>query len=81
MDDNLQLTKVISSDKFYKEIETLVKKHKLNYIDAVLHYCEKNEIEIEAAASMIKSNMRIKSQVQSEGEELRFLPRTAKLPI
>lgn len=81
MDDNLQLTKVISSDKFYKEIETLVKKHKLNYIDAVIHYCEKNEIEIEAAASMIKSNMRIKSQVQSEGEELRFLPRTAKLPI
>lgn len=81
MNDNLQLTKVISSDKFYKEIETLVKKHNLNYIDAVLHYCEKNEIEIEAAASMIKSNMRIKSQVQSEGEELRFLPRTAKLPI
>lgn len=81
MNDNLQLTKVISSDKFYKEIETLVKKHNLNYIDAVLHYCEKNEIEIEAAASMIKSNMRIKSQVQSEGEELRFLPKTAKLPI
>lgn len=81
MNDNLQLTKVISSDKFYKEIETLVKNHKLNYIDAVVHYCEKNEIEIEAAASMIKSNMRIKSQVQSEGEELRFLPRTAKLPI
>ena len=81
MNDNLQLTKVISSDKFYKEIETLVNKHNLNYIDAVLHYCEKNEIEIEAAASMIKSNMRIKSQVQSEGEELRFLPRTAKLPI
>lgn len=81
MNDNLQLTKVISSDKFYKEIETLVKKHNLNYIDAVIHYCEKNEIEIEAAASMIKSNMRIKSQVQSEGEELRFLPRTAKLPV
>lgn len=81
MNDGLQLTKVISSEKFYKEIEALVRKHNLNYIDAVIHYCEKNEIEIEAAASMIKSNMRIKSQVQSEGEELRFLPRTAKLPI
>jgi hypothetical protein len=81
MNDNLQLTKVISSDRFYKEIEKLVKNHKLNYIDAVVHYCEKNEIEIEAAASMIKSNMRIKSQVQTEGEDLRFLPRTAKLPI
>lgn len=81
MNDNLQLTKVISSDKFYKEIESLVKKHGLNYVDAVIHYCEKNEIEIEAAASMIKSNMRIKSHIQSEGEDLRILPKTAKLPI
>lgn len=81
MNDNLQLTKVISSDKFYKEIESLVKSHGLNYVDAVVHYCEKNEIEIEAAASMIKSNMRIKSQIQSEGEDLRILPKTAKLPI
>lgn len=81
MNDNLQLTKVISSDRFYKEIEVLVKKHSLNYMDAVLYYCEKNEIEIEAAASMIKSNMRIKTMLQTEGEDLRILPRSARLPI
>lgn len=79
--DNLHFAKVISSDKFYKEVDSLVKKHNLNYMDAVLHFCEKNDLEIEVAASMIKSNMRIKSMIQTEGEVLNILPRTAKLPI
>lgn len=81
MNDNLKIAKMISTDQFYKDIENLVRSHNLKYIDAVVHYCEKNDIEIEVAASLIKSNFRIKSVVQSEGEELNFLPRTAKLPI
>lgn len=81
MDNNLQFTKAVSSDMFYKEIEQLVRKYKLNYVDAVVHFCEKNGLEIETAASMIKSNMRIKSMIQTEGEDLRILPRSAKLPI
>ena len=81
MEQSLHFAKVISSEKFYKEIDALVRHHNLNYMDAVIYFCEKNELEIEAAASMIKSNLRIKSQIQSEGEVLNFLPRTAKLPI
>jgi hypothetical protein len=78
---DLKLTKTIDANKFYKEIETLVKKHKLSYLDAVVFFCEKNEIEMETAASMISGNYRIKSSLQMEGEELHFLPRSAKLPI
>jgi hypothetical protein len=78
---DLKLTKTIDANKFYKEIETLVKKHKLTYLDAVVFFCEKNEIEMETAASMISGNYRIKSSLQMEGEELHFLPRSAKLPI
>jgi hypothetical protein len=77
----LQFTKVISPDVFYKEIDRLVKKHKLDYVDAIVHFCNANEIEIEAAASMIRSNLRIKSAIQTEGEALHYLPKTAKLPI
>lgn len=78
---DLKLAKVIDTNSFYKEIDTLVKKHKLKYIDAIVYFCEKNEIEIETAASMISGNYRIKSMLQTEGEELHFLPRSAKLPI
>lgn len=81
MSDNLKIAKMISTDKFYKDVDNLVKTHNLSYIDAVVHYCTKNEIELEVAASMIKSNYRIKSHVQYEGEELNFLPKSARLPI
>ena len=78
---DVKLAKAIDTNKFYKEIDALVEKHNLNYIDAVVYFCEKNEIELETAASMISSNYRIKSSIQMEGEELHFLPRSAKLPI
>ena len=81
MDENLKIAKMINTDKFYKELDNLVRNHNISYIDAVVHYCNKNDIEIEVAASMIKSNYRIKSQVQYEGEELNFLPKSARLPI
>jgi hypothetical protein len=81
LDEPLVLAKIVNSDFFYKELDKLVTKHNLNYIDAILHFCEKNSIEIEAAASMIKSNPRIKAMLQSEGEDLHILPKTAKLPI
>lgn len=80
-ESKLQFSKVISSDTFYKELERIVKLNNSNYMDAIIYFCEKNEIEIETAASMIRSNARIKSMLQSEGEALNFLPKTAKLPI
>lgn len=81
MIDELKIANLVSTGVFYKEVDNLVKTHNLTYIDAVVHYCAKNNIEIEVAASMIKSNNRIKSQVQCEGEELNCLPRTARLPV
>jgi hypothetical protein len=50
-------------------------------MDAVVYYCEKNDIEIETAGALVKSNFRFKSYIQQEGETLRYLPKTAKLPV
>lgn len=79
--DELKFAKALSTERFYKEVEVLVNTHNLNYMDAVVFFCEKNDIEVETAASMIRSNQRIKSHIQTEGEALNFLPKTAKLPI
>lgn len=78
---DLKFSKIMSTDNFYKEIDKLVRNHNLTYMDAIVYYCERNEVEIETAAAMIKGNFRIKSQIQQEGEQLNFLPRTAKLPV
>jgi hypothetical protein len=67
--------------EFVKEIEAYVKEHKLDYLDAVLHYCEKNALEIETVASMIKSSSKIKARIQQEAEDANYMPKTNKLPI
>lgn len=75
------MIKKLVPQSFYAEIETLVVELKVDYIDAVVHYCEKNGIEVETAAAIIKSNAKFKAMLQNEGEALNLLPKTAKLPI
>ena len=81
MVDDVISTKALTYEKFIKEIERLVINYDLDYMDAVVHYCEKNNIEIEAAASIIRNNIRIKAKLQDEAEGLNFMPKRAKLPI
>ena len=60
-------------------IEQLVKDKKLSYMEAVLHYAQKSEIEPEAMAKML--NQSIKDKIEVEAQELHLLKRTAKLPL
>ena len=65
-----------------QEIEAIVKKRNLEYIDAVIYYCEKNNLEIETMAEIIKQNSAIKSKIQFEAENLKMVRRSsARLPI
>lgn len=75
------LGKMVTTEKFIGDVEKLVNNYNLDYMDAVIHYCEKNNLELEAAASIIKSNAKMKAKLQSEGEVLNFLPKRAKLPF
>ena len=78
---NPGLPKMVNPEQFYEELDNLVKRSHLTYMDAVIHFCQKNDMDIEAAASMLKSNQRIRASIQCEGEELNFLAKTARLPI
>jgi len=66
---------------FIKEIEEFVQESRLDYIDAVLLYCEKNYLEIETVAAMIQHSSIIKAKIQEEAENSNYLPKTTKLPI
>lgn len=70
-----------SHESFFQEIDKLVGLMKVDYIDAVVFYCEKHNIEIETAASIIKSNPKFRLKLQSSAEDLNFMPKRAKLPI
>jgi hypothetical protein len=71
----------VSIVEFTKEIEKLVLEKKMEYIDAVMYFCEKNGVDIETAASLIKSNAKLKASIQVEAENLNYLPKTKQLPL
>lgn len=67
--------------EFLEEIEKIRLVSKTDYMDAVLHYCEKHDLDIESVAQFIKKNSLLKAKIQEEAEELNYLEKSAKLPI
>jgi hypothetical protein len=60
-------------------IMNLAISEKIDHMDAITSYCERNNLEIEVAATLINDSL--KSIIQGEAMELRFLPRSSKLPL
>ena len=74
-------SKFISKDKFASDIEALVLNTKLNYIDAIVQYCEQNEIELDTVNKLVSKPLKEKLKV--EAMDLNFLRKTSrgKLPV
>jgi hypothetical protein len=51
----------------------------IDHMDAVTTYCERNNLEIEVAASLINDSL--KSLIEGEAMEMRYLPRGGRLPL
>ena len=81
MESEVVINNGLTTEKFLAEIKKLVLDFNMDYLDAVVYYCERNNLEVETAASIIRSNLKIKSKLQVEAENLNFLPKTAKLPF
>ena len=85
MDNELEKVlekKFFCPSRFAQEIETLVQLNKnMNYIDAIVHFCDENSIDLESVPKLIPKPL--KEKIKYEAQELNFLKRTsrAKLPI
>ena len=64
---------------FALKIENIVKEKNITHMDAVLWYCQKEEIELEAAGSLVSKGL--KEKIEANARELNFLPKQAQLPI
>ena len=74
--------KFLCQTKFTKDIEDLVKTNDdLNYIDAIVYYCDEHKIEVDSVAKLISKPL--KEKIKAEAIELNFLKRTsrARLPL
>ena len=75
-------SKFFCPSRFAQEIESLVLTHEdMNYIDAIVHFCELNAIDLESVPKLI--SRLLKEKIKYEAMELNFLKRSsrAKLPL
>ena len=67
----------LCSEKFAMEIENLVKENEsMNYIEAICHYCESNNVEFESGGKLITKPL--KEKLKWNATELNYLKRTSK---
>ena len=68
--------------KFAQEIEQLVlNQEDMNYIDAIVYFCDLNAIDLESVPKLISKPL--KEKIKYEPSELNFLKRSsrAKVPL
>ncbi|MFZ9876794.1 MAG: late promoter transcription accessory protein [Candidatus Nanopelagicales bacterium] len=72
--------KFFCPSKFAQEIENLVQINPdMNYIDAIIHFCEMNSIDLESVPKLISKPL--KEKIKYEAMELNFLKRTSRAKL
>ena len=82
-----ELEKVLESKffcpaRFAEEIEQLVLLNAdMNYIDAIVHFCEQHSLDLESVPKLISKPL--KEKIKYDAQQLNFMKKTsrAKLPI
>ena len=66
--------------RFAEEIEKLVLLNKeMNYIDAIVYFCDLNSIDLESVPKLISKPL--KEKIKYEAQELNFLKRTSRAKL
>ena len=72
----------MNSKEFSLIIEGVVKDKKpISYMDAILWYCEQNQIEVESVGRLISKALKEKIQVEASNAKLLKIEETGKLPV
>ena len=80
-----ELEKVLESkfycpNKFAQEIEDLVQVNvEMNYIDAIVYFCEKNSLDVESIPKLMSKPL--KEKIKYEAMELNFLKKTSRAKL
>jgi len=70
-----------SNASFTDDIEEIVWMKDVPYLEAVLIYCKEKNLEEEFVAGLVKKDPVLTAKIEAEAQDLRFLPRGAKLPL
>lgn len=75
--------KIITVKDFTYQIERFVSEKRCEYLDALIYYAEKNNVEVESIASLVKNSHVLKAKLAAESEDNNLIKRKSgkKLPI
>jgi len=66
--------------KFAQQIEELVQINiEMNYIDAIVYFCEHNSVDLESVPKLISKPL--KDKIKFEAMELNFLKKTSRAKL
>lgn len=70
----------MTAARFSQDVEKLVLNNSdMNYIDAVIHYCEINEIELESVSKLVSKPL--KEKLKYDAQKLNFMKKTSRAKL
>lgn len=65
--------------KFSQEVEKIAHDNSMNYIDAIVYYCELNEIELENVPKLISRPL--KEKLKFDAQKLNYIKKTSRAKL
>lgn len=66
---------------FSSEIEKLVFTDKISYLDAIVAFADKNDVEIETVSALVKRSLPILQKLEAESRRQNMLTKSSKASI
>ena len=71
----------MNSKEFTLKIEGIVKEKKISHMDAIVWYCDENDLDTSQVSSLISKSLKEKIQVEATNLRMLKIPRCGVLPI
>ena len=69
----------MTTAKFSQDVEKIAFDNSMNYIDAIVFYCETHDIEIESVPKLISKPL--KEKLKYDAQKLNFIKKTSKAKL
>ena len=69
----------MTTAKFSQDVEKVAFENEMNYIDAIIFYCEKNEIELESVPKLISKPL--KEKLKYDAQKLNYMKKTSRAKL
>ena len=71
----------MTSKEFSLKIENIVKEKSISYMDAVLWYCEQNDIDTGTVSNLISKSLKEKIKLEATNLKMLKFPKCGQLPV